>query len=426
MDASQTKTVTLPTLRLAPPGFEFKTTGATTMSMLARLIASGQATNKAELATVTGLSRTTVTSAVDRLIRAGILQREGTVATAGRGRPAESLAVSPAAGTLLIFDSGARSSRLAIADLSQRILVERRIELDVGIGPDASLEALIRAMRELIETLPFTPTRGRSVLGLPARLDYLHGSPVRPAIMPGWDGYQVKTPLEEALGFPVIVENDVNLRALGEARALGPDQSPLVAIKVGTGIGAGLITDNGLIHRGSAGASGEMGHLTLRSAPNVECFCGSVGCLEAVASVPALLRRFTDEASGEMHPPQTAAEFAQLIRDGHPLASALVRESASYLGEAIADIVHVFNPARVVISGPTTSASDDLLARVRSMIYEHARPLATRNLQVAFSSMGEHAGTAGAIVLGVEDLLSPEALASAVYDRPTAATSARP
>ena len=82
---------------------------------------------------------------------------------------------------------------------------------------------------------------------------------------------------------------------------------------------------------------------------------------------------------------------------------------------AIADIVIIFSPARVVISGLTTSASDDLLAGVRSMVHEGARTLATRDLQVAFSVLGERAGVGGAIVLGVEHLLSPDALARVVY-----------
>lgn len=405
------------TLRLSPPAFEFRTTGATTMAMLARLIASGEASSKAELAAVTGLSRTTVTAAVERLLRGRILQREGAVATTGRGRPADCLAISPHAGTVLIFDCGAKSSRLAVASLDQHILAERTIFLDVAMGPIDSLEVLRVNMEELLDESGVTVTRGCVVIGLPTRLDYREGTPVRPAIMPGWDGFHVKEPLEAGFGLPVVVENDVNLRALGEARSLAPDQSPLVAVKVGTGIGAGLVTNDGLIHRGSGGASGEMGHITLRSAPETHCFCGSVGCLEAVASVPALLRRYADECPEGTDPPRTGEALAALVRDADPLATELVRDSAGYLGEGIADIVHVFNPARIVISGPITSASDDLLARVRAMIYEHARPLATRNLQVAFSTLGESGGIAGALVLGIENLLSPEALAGAVFDR---------
>ncbi len=135
--------------------------------------------------------------------------------------------------------------------------------------------------------------------------------------MPGWDGFRVIDPLRAAFQCAVVLENDVNLRALGESRALAPDQSPLLSVKVGTGIGAGLVTEHGVVHRGSAGASGEMGHIPLRSAPPTVCQCGNTGCLEAVASVPALIRRYAEEAPAGDLVPTTATELAELIPDLH-------------------------------------------------------------------------------------------------------------
>ena len=405
----------LPPLRLIEPSLQPGRGRDVTPTWIALLIASGAATSKADLATVTGLSRTTVTGVVDRLVRAGIVHPGGSLRRPGRGRPADLLTISPDAGTVLVFDGGARSTRLAIVDLDQRILAERWVDLDVEIGPRATLETLIGEMRELMVEIDLAPTRPCVVIGLPARVDYVTGVPVRPPIMPGWDGFRVIDPLRAEFDCPVILENDANLRALGESRTLALDQSPLMAVKVGTGIGAGLVTEHGLIHRGSAGASGEMGHIPLRSAPATKCSCGNTGCLEAVASVPALIRRYAEEAPEGASVPTTGPELAGLIHDGDPLATELIRETAVYLGEAIADMVNVFNPARVAISGPTTSASDDLLAGIRSVVYERARPLATRNLQVAFSVLGERAGIAGAVVLGIEHLLSPDALAPLLY-----------
>ncbi|MFV0407581.1 MAG: ROK family protein [Propioniciclava sp.] len=409
--------VSLPTLRLARPDYAYRNTGSTTLALLARLIASHQGSSKSELSSVTGLSRTTVSTAVDRLLRAKVVRRSGAVAGSGRGRPADSLAIAPDAGTMLVFDCGAKSTRLSVANLAQQILVERTIMLDVADGPESTVAVLTDAMRDLMDGVESVSEHGCTVIGLPARLDYHDKTPVRPPIMPGWDGFRVDEMLERAFGYPVVVENDVNLRALAESRSLSPDQSPLVAVKVGTGIGAGLVTAQGEVHRGGAGAAGEIGHITLRSAPDTACVCGSQGCLEAVASVPALLRAYAEQIPAGTQPPHTAEELAALITKDDPLAVSLIRQSAVYLGEAIADIVHVFNPARVVITGPTTSASDVLLARIRSMIYEHARPLATRNLQVSFSALGERSGVAGAVVLGVERLLSPESLGALVYAR---------
>lgn len=405
----------LPPLRLIEPSLQPSRGRDATPTWIALLIASGVATSKAELATVTGLSRTTVTGVVDRLVRAGVVHPGGSLRRAGRGRPADLLTISSEAGAILVFDGGARSTRLAIVDLDQHILAESWVELNVELGPRASLEILIREMRRLMAGVDLAPARRCVVIGLPARVDYQTGVPVRPPIMPGWDGFRVIDPLRTEFDCPVILENDANLRALGESRTLAVDQSPLMAVKVGTGIGAGLVTEHGQIHRGSAGASGEMGHIPLRGAPPTKCTCGNIGCLEAVASVPALIRRYAEGAPAGSPTPTNGPELAALIHDGDPLATDLIREAAGYLGEAIADMVNVFNPARVAISGPTTSASDDLLAGIRSVVYERARPLATRNLQVAFSVLGERAGIAGAVVLGIEHLLSPDALAPLLY-----------
>lgn len=395
------------------PTAQLPMTGDVTVSTIARLVASGIATSKAELISQTGLARTTVTSAVEKLTRSGLLTTGGLLPKPGRGRPAEALIVADDAGQLLLFDCGITSTRLAVVDLRLRIVAERSVELDLTCGPEPALREMLAAMHELADPLGHVSGRRIAVIGLPARLDYRHGAPVRPATMPLWDGFQASAPLRREFGCEVIVENDANLQALGESRSLAPDQSPLLTVKVGTGIGAGLITEDGCIHRGSAGASGEMGHMTLRSAPGTKCQCGNVGCLEAVASIPALLARYREQAGEGRATPTTGRELADLVRANDELATALLRDSAAYLGEAIAHMVNIFNPARVIISGVAASASDELLARVRSMVYEHARPLATRNLQVAFSALDGKAGLAGAAVLGIEQLLSPEALASA-------------
>ncbi|MGC3955357.1 MAG: ROK family protein [Propionicimonas sp.] len=405
----------LPLLRLQEPSSQPSRGQGATASSIALLVASGAATSKAQLASTMDLSRTTVTGVVERLLRFGILRLHGQLPHAGRGRPAEALAISPDAGTVLIFDCGARSSRLAIVDASQQLLAEQWLDLNVDIGPAATFDILIPTMRELIAQAGLVSSRRCVVIGLPARVDYQAGVPVRPPIMPGWDGYRVLDPLRSEFDGPVLLENDANLRALGESRTLAADQSPLMAVKVGTGIGAGLITRDGRIHHGSAGASGEMGHIPLRSAPPTKCRCGRTGCLEAIASVPALIRRYEELAPAGTTVPRDALELAEIIHAGDTLATDLLREAAGHLGEAIATMVNVFNPARVAISGPTATVSDEFLAGVRSVVYEQARPLATRNFQVAYSVLGERGGITGAAVLGIEHLLSAESLSQTLY-----------
>lgn len=158
-------------------------------------------------------------------------------------------------------------------------------------GPLAGTSALIEAMSELMEETPLEDAPLCAIVGLPLRLDYKTGTTARPAILPSWDGFEISEPFREAFGCPVIIENDANLRALGESRSLPVEQSPLLTMKIGTGIGAGLIFESGTVHHGSVGASGEIGHVKIRSAPEVLCACGQTACLEAVATVPVLLQQ---------------------------------------------------------------------------------------------------------------------------------------
>jgi predicted NBD/HSP70 family sugar kinase len=386
----------IPPLRLTAPPLAVRTDPATTLSTVARLVASGAAVSKADLVPAAGLARTTVSSAVDELLARGVLRVDGVRPTPGRGRPADRLALCPDGGVVLLADVGARGAHLAAVDLGQRVLGHTHVDVDVREGPDAVLGLVETSLDELRGTAPVRAV----VIGLPGPVDGQLGQPVRPPIMPGWHAYPVAERLRRRHGCPAVLENDVNLRAIGEARALPPDQAPLLFVKVGTGIGGGLITGDGTLHHGADGAAGDIGHVRVRGAPDIPCVCGNVGCIEAVASAHAIsLRRGVP-----------MAELRALVAHGDPDALALVREAAGLIGEVVATLVHFANPARVTIGGSLTAASDELLAGVRSVVYQRALPLATRNLVLATSVLGEYAGLAGAAVLGIERALGPDAI----------------
>lgn len=393
----------LPALRLSAPALAGRVDAAVILSTVARLVASGTAVSKADLVPAAGLARTTVSTAVDELLARGVLRQDGTRPTAGRGRPADRLAVSPRGGQVLLADVGARGAHLAVADLGQQVLAHEHIDIDVRDGPDTVLGAVQAHLTALRSRSPGRAPVRALVIGLPGPVDGHLGVPVRPPIMPGWHAYPVAARLRDAFGCSVILENDVNLRALGEARALPADQAPLLFVKVGTGIGGGLITREGALHHGADGAAGDIGHIRVRGAPDIECVCGNVGCIEAVASAGAIASRL-----GTAGGAASIADLRALIGRADPTALALVREGAGLIGEVVATLVHFYNPARVTLGGSLTAASDELLAGVRSVVYQRALPLATRNLVLANSVLGEYAGLAGAVVLGIERVLAPD------------------
>lgn len=378
---------------------------AVTLSTVARLVASGAAVSKADLVAAAGLARTTVSTAVDELLDRGLLQVDGTRPTVGRGRPADRLALSPRGGHVLLADVGASSAHLAVVDLSQRMLARTEVPVDMTDGPDAVLRTVETQLTHLRETVPAEVPVRAVVIGLPGPVDGTHGVPIRPPIMPGWHAYPVAARLSQTFDCPAVLENDVNLRALGEARALPADQVPLLFVKVGTGIGGGLVSREGTLHHGADGAAGDIGHVRVRGAPDEPCVCGNVGCIEAVASAGAIARRL-----GAPGPPVPTAEVRALLARGDATAVAAVREAAALIGELVATLVHFYNPARVTIGGGLSAASDELLAGVRSVAYQRALPLATRNLVLTNSVLGEYAGLAGAAVLGIERALSTESI----------------
>ena len=393
----------LPALRLQVPVLMARVGSTTTASVVARLIASGAATAKADLVRATGLSRSTVDAGLHTLMDLGAVRVVGLRETTGRGRPAELLELDPAFGVVVVLDFGARTVRIAVADLGQHVHEEVELPVRLADGPATVLDAVIDRAERMLDVADLGERYRIAVVGVPGPVDARSGTVVRPPIMPGWDGYGIVAHVRRRLGSDVVVANDVNLRALGEVRASAPD-GPLLYIKVGTGIGAGLTTAHGDLMAGANGAAGDIGHLRLRGSGE-HCRCGQVGCLEAVASLAALARSDGDDSAAAI------TRFVARLRGGDETCRAMVVDSAEAIGEIVADLVHFYNPSRVLLGGDLAAASPDLLAGVRGVVYERALPLATRSLTIEVAPLGARAGVAGAIVLGIEQALDARRLA---------------
>ncbi len=250
------------------------------------------------------------------------------------------------------------------------------------------------------------------VVGLPGPVDFDSGRPVAPPIMPGWNGFDVRTVFEQRYGAPVWVDNDVNLLAAGERARRRDENTDLIYCKVGTGIGAGLVS-HGRLHRGANGAAGDMGHVRVPGSEHV-CRCGKTGCLEAVAGGWALVRDAhaaiadgatgllaDSAASGDELTPEVVSRSAER---GDPLAISLVQASARHIGEAVAALVNMFNPSVIVVGGAVASAGELFLAEVRHRVYELSLPLATRDLVIRTSENDRSEPIRGGVDLAREQL----------------------
>jgi predicted NBD/HSP70 family sugar kinase len=222
--------------------------------------------------------------------------------------------------------------------------------------------------------------------------------------MPGWDGYPIGEHFVEDYGVTTLVDNDVNIMAQGEHWIREPRVDDLFFLKIGTGIGSGLIL-GGHIHRGSIGAAGDIGHVQI-GPEDVLCRCGNYGCLEATAGGGALAAALA-ELGAATH---NSRDVVALVRAGDPNAVRLVREAGRRVGEVLAGIVNLLNPAVIVLGGDVADAGEELMAGVREVVYGRSTALATNHLRIERSTLGDRAGVVGAAAMVIEAILSPAAI----------------
>ena len=382
----------------------------------------GHARSRGELAALTGLGRGVVAERVGQLLDRGLLL-EGDLAPSTGGRPPRSLHFAEEAGHLLVADLGATSVDVALTTLGGRLIARRAEPTDVGLGPEPVLrqvDTLLRGLLEAVGSAAPGPLWGIGI-GVPGPVEFRTGRPVAPPIMPGWNDYPVREHFADRHGVPVWVDNDVNIMALGEVRAgTAVGHENVVVVKVGTGIGAGIVSE-GHLHRGAQGSAGDVGHIQVSEDPEVVCRCGNRGCLEALAGGAAIARQGEAAArdgrsrrlgavlaeSGRI----TALDVAREASHGDPVAVDILQAAGHRIGAMLASVVNFFNPSLIVIGGGVAGSGDHLLASIRETVYRRSLPLATRDLAIRFSSLGELAGISGAAAMAADQLFSRDVFA---------------
>lgn len=368
-----------------------------------QLFRDGRARTKAEIATLTGLARSTVAPRMDALLAAGLLKPAGEAASTG-GRPPARVAFNPLAGLVLAIDLGATHATVAIADLAGSILASTTHGVDIAAGPEPVLDQVLAEGTELLRTAPKAPLVGVGI-GVPGPVEHSTGMPTNPPIMPGWDRFDVPAYVQRVFDVPVLVDNDVNILALGEQALSWPGVQDLVFVKVATGIGAGIIS-GGALQRGARGSAGDLGHVQVPYSHDSPRPPGDERDLEAIASGPAIasgLRECGLAATG-------VADVVSLVRGGDATASAAVRQAGREVGEVLSTVVNLLNPRVIVIGGAVARAGEHLLAGVREVVYRRSIPLATQHLAIVQSQAGDTAGVLGATMMVTQQVLSSGAV----------------
>jgi predicted NBD/HSP70 family sugar kinase len=369
------------------------------------LIRRGDASTRAEIAAVTGLSRTAVTARLSALMRSGLVV-EGEEGPSTGGRPPSQLRFNAASGAVLAAALGRSRTQLAVCDLGGTVLAATEFDHGDGLAPAQIMPKVRRTFDTLMARAGVTSDQVRGIgLSLPGTVDTAAGMSLSSPIMRGWDGVPL-TPYFEDMQVPVVhVENDANAMALSETHGHLLQHPDLVVLKASTGLGCGIFVDGRLV-RGAKGASGEVGHNKVAAAAGRVCRCGDVGCLEAIAGGWALVAESAAEGLEVAH----IRELVARALEGNPVARRQIRESGRRVGEVLAGVVNLLNPSAVIVGGDLAAAYDIFVAGIRETLYAGAAAVVSNSLEILPSTHGDAAGIVGCAQVAIADGLSPAAI----------------
>lgn len=350
---------------------------------------------RAEVASATGLSRATVSATLAQLKADGwVDEQPASSGSTGRGRPPTLLLLTPQAGVAVGVDLGRSHARVVLADLGHQVLAEQAIELDETWQASDAVDAVQRLVESVLADVGVDRSGIVGIgLGLPAPLDS-SGHTTNVTIPPGWLHDESAGAIAERLGAPVVVDNDANLGALAEARwGAGRGAEVLLYVKASTGIGAGIVL-SGRVFRGSTGTAGEIGHVTLDE-DGLVCRCGSRGCLEVHVGGPALVAQVSHSGVAV----RTVPDLLAAARGGDLACTRVLTDAGETLGAAVAAVLNILNPDRVVLGGELGQAGELVLGSLRERLARDALASAVRSASIVPSALGQRAGALGAVLL---------------------------
>lgn len=289
------------------------------------------------------------------------------------------------------IDIGGTSAKLGLVDANGNVLARAQ----VPTGRDLTAEELVTSLADaVVGQLNGHLAAGLGIAAPGMRREDGEGV-INVTNLPLIDGYPLRERVQWATGLRTVLDNDANAAAMGEARfGGGHGAARLLVMTLGTGIGAGMVVD-GQVHRVSWQGLGDPGHVIVqRNGP--PCGCGGHGCVETIAAVPALLRRAAE--AGVPH-----ASFSEVVtaaRDGDPAALEILQEGGAWIGMALATLVHVLGPDRILLGGGGLDAAEELLFEpIRTSFFTHTQPFLAERLTLGRAALGNDAGLIGAAAL---------------------------
>ncbi len=372
-------------------------------SIILNVIKSFGPIARAEVARRIGLSPATVTGITAELIEEDLVFEKDTGDSSGGRRPIL-LAINPSGGYVIGIKLTETQAIGALTDLEATVVVKRTDDLH-GRDPELIVKQISLLVSELLKIagLPKKKLLGVGV-GLAGIVDSEQGI-LRQSPFFGWRDIPLADMLQEQIRAPVCVDNDVNTLTLAEMWfGGGQDIDSFLVVTVGRGVGLGIVV-NGQFYRGVRGGAGEFGHTVID--PNgLECECGKKGCLEAYVGDPGLVRMATEAVErGDISRPFTSInDLLSLAHAGDPGARAVFAQAGDILGQGIANLLNIFNPQKIIISGEGTRAGDLLFQPVRDSIARNVMPGLSNDTKIQIDAWGDDAWARGAASLVLRQL----------------------
>ncbi len=371
--------------------------------------------SRSDLAVELGYSRASITAIINDLLASQIIQEAGQ-GKSGGGRPPLLLDFNDRFGYVAGVDIGATSIDIALADFRGRILQRQAENCDVQVGPEPLLGRVAEMIQAMLDGQDLASDRLVAIgVGVPGPVEFSAGVLSAPPLMPAWEGYPIIEFLRRHFSLArVVVDNDVNILAKGEQQAgAGRGVDNFLFVKVGTGIGCGIIA-NHEIYRGSDGCAGDIGHICVDYNGPV-CHCGNPGCLEFMAAGPAIAKQgmagaeagesvFLARRMAENGGMLTAVDVGDAAAAGDRLANEIIRSSGQRIGGVLAGLINFFNPRVIFIGGGVSNIGLQFLSTIRQATLRRSTPLSTRKLRIEYAQLGEDAGVVGAIWLALENV----------------------
>jgi predicted NBD/HSP70 family sugar kinase len=367
--------------------------------------------SRVRLAQMTGLSSTTITNLITELMEEGLVTEEGTVRRRGVGRPRTALQLVPDARYAIGIHIGVGDIRVTVTDLLAKALVVRSFEHLLEEPAEAvleqSLDIVNQAVRDSCIEIEDIVGLGVGASGL---VNTNNGVNVFAPNL-DWHDVPVQDWFAERLSFPVCVDNNVRAMALAEALfGSGRDSNVVAFVYVRIGVGAGIVV-NRQLYRGSVAGAGEIGHMIIVADGGQPCRCGNTGCLETLISEPVIVRQARQMASDspdsilatciEEGGQSCIERVFEAAEQGDEATQTMLKERACYMGIALANLVNVLNPDRIILGGLYTQGTQWLLPATTSTLQQRAFADLGKRVQVEITEFGQEIGAIGAAALAL-------------------------